>query len=205
MLKPKKQKKVNSTLEQEARLWQTTIDALYESVFIIDLNQKILQCNKATLDFFNKSSLQEVIGRSCCELVHNKSHPVEWCPMVCMMESNQRESSIAQIGDKWVDISADPIFDDENKLIGAVHLMKDITQDKLTEIKLRESEEKYHGLFDSFHHFIGLVDLEGVLIECNVAINKFLSRHTKDDLIGLNFIKILSIIDKNKYLVPKFK
>jgi PAS domain S-box-containing protein len=121
------------------------------------------------------------------------------------MESNQRESSTAQIGDRWVEISADPIFDDDNKLIGAVHLIKDITQNKLTELKLRESEEKFHGLFDSFPHFIGLVDLEGVLIECNVAINKFLSRHTKDDLIGLNFIKILSIIDKNKDLVPKFE
>ncbi|MHA2087777.1 MAG: PAS domain-containing protein, partial [Promethearchaeota archaeon] len=205
MSKPKNQRKVNSTLEQEVQLWQTTFDALNESVFILDLRQKILQCNKATVEFFQKSSSQEVIGQSCCELFHNKSQPVEWCPMVIMMESNKRESSVAQIGDKWAEISADPIFDNENKLIGAVHLIKDITQNKLTEIKLRESEEKYHGLFDSFPHFIGLVDLEGVLIECNVAINKFLSRHTKDDLIGLNFIKILSIIDKNKNLVPKFK
>jgi PAS domain S-box-containing protein len=194
MSKPKNKKKVTSTLEQEVQLWQTTFDALNESVFILDLRQKILQCNKATIDLFKKSSIQEVIGSSCCELMHNKSQPVEWCPVVHMMKSNQRESSTVQIGDKWVEISADPIFDDDNKLIGAVHLVKDITQNKLTEIKLRESEEKFHGLFDSFPH-----------IECNVAINKFLSRHTKDDLIGLNFIKILSIIDKNKDLVSKFE
>ncbi|MHA1932232.1 MAG: PAS domain-containing protein, partial [Promethearchaeota archaeon] len=205
MSKLKKRKKVSSTLEQEVRLWQTTFDALKDSIFILDLRQKILQCNKATIDLFKKSSIQEVIGRSCCELMHNKSKPVEWCPVVRMMESNQRESSTAQIGDKWVEISADPIFDDDNKLTGAVHLITDITQNKITEIKLRESEEKFHGLFDSFPHFIGLINLQGKLIECNIAINKFLSSHTKDDLIGLNFIQILSIIDKNKDLVPKFK
>jgi len=205
MFKPKKQRKVNSSLEQELRLWQTTFDAINDSVFILDVEHKILQCNKATLEFFKKSSIQEVVGHSCCELVHGKTEPVEWCPMVCMMESSQRESSTVQMGDKWVEVSVDPILDDDNKIIGAVHLITDITQNKLTEIKLREAEEKYHGLFDSFPHFIGLFDNQGILLECNIAINKILSRHIRDDLIGLSVTQILSIVDKNKELIPKFK
>ncbi len=205
MSKPKKYRKISSSIERELRLWQTTFDAINDSVFILDVEHKILQCNKATLEFFKKSSIQEVVGHSCCELVHGKTEPVEWCPTVCMMESSQRESSTVQMGDKWVEVSVDPILDDNNKIIGAVHLITDITQSKLTEIKLREAEEKYHGLFDSFPHFIGLFDTQGILIECNIAINKILSRHIRDDLIGLNISQILSIVDKNKELIPKFK
>ena len=50
MLKTEKRKKTNSTLEQEASLWQKTFDALNDSVFIVDTKKKILRCNKATLE-----------------------------------------------------------------------------------------------------------------------------------------------------------
>ncbi|MBY8984673.1 MAG: PAS domain-containing sensor histidine kinase [Candidatus Lokiarchaeota archaeon] len=173
MLKPEKQKESNSILKQEASLCQTTFDSLNDSVFIVDLKKKILQCNKATLKFFKKSSLHEVIGLTCCELLSNNLQPLEWCPIENMMKSLQREQSIIQIGDKWLEICADPIYDDENKLIGAVHLISDITQNKLTEIKLKESETKYREAYNraTFYKDLFGHDMSNILTVINSSVD----------------------------------
>ncbi|MHA2005850.1 MAG: PAS domain S-box protein [Promethearchaeota archaeon] len=198
-------KKAEELSNRKIQQLQTTIDALNEPLFFLDLNHIILQCNKATLEFFNKSSFDQIIGQSCCKLLHDKLRPVDWCPVVRMKKSNQREVSINKIYNKWCEISSDPIYDDENNLIGAIHLISDITTYKMTEKKLKESENKFRVLFDSFPHFIGLMDMDGTLLDCNPAINKFLSKHKREDMIGLNVFQILSMVGKNKELIPKFK
>jgi PAS domain S-box-containing protein len=84
-------------------------------------------------------------------------------------------------------------------------ISRDITKRKSAEEKLKDSEEKYHSLFNSLPYFIGLMDVEGTLIDCNPAVNNFLSKHKREEIIGLNFIRILSILEENKKLIPQFK
>jgi len=81
--------------------------------------------------------------------MHGTNEPVEWCPMARMIKSSRKEASIAQIGDKWCDISLDPVINDEGTLIGAVHIIKDITERKKVERELKESEVKYRSLFEN--------------------------------------------------------
>jgi len=81
----------------------------------------------------------------------------------------------------------------------------DITDRKRAEKKLKESEEKYRHLFETSPNFIGLVDLDSVLIDCNDVSNEILSIHTKWDIIGKNIIEIFSLNKKNNYLIPIFE
>jgi len=92
-----KNKKVEVEFENNNKLWQITLDAMSESVFLIDSDHKILQCNKATLDILGKSNYNEIIGYSCWELVHGTSEPVDWCPVKCMRETGQREATVQMI------------------------------------------------------------------------------------------------------------
>ena len=140
------QKQAEIALQQAAQHWATTFNAMSDSVILLDQDNRIVQCNKATLDILGKSNYHEIIGRPCWEVVHGTSEPVDWCPVMVMKETGHTESSIAQIRDKWVYISADPILDDESHIIGAVHVISDITERKIAEEKLKQSEEKYRDL-----------------------------------------------------------
>jgi len=98
-----------------------------ESVFLVDLDNKILQCNKSTVKLLGKSKKDEIIGQICWEFIHDTSCPVEGCPFMSMRESGQRETLIYNVMGREMEISADPLFDDEDKIIGAVHIITDIT------------------------------------------------------------------------------
>lgn len=63
------------------------------------------------------------------------------------------------------------VFDLEKKL-AAMAMVRDITRRKLAEIELRESEERYHLLFDKSPDAIMIVDTECKIVECNAAAYK---------------------------------
>ena len=148
-------------LQHAAHHWAITFDAMSDSVILLDLENRIVQCNKATLEILGKSNYHGIIGRPCWEVVHGTSEPVDWCPVKHMKITGNTESSTAQIGDKWFQISADPILDDESRLIGAVHVISDITERKKAEEKLKKSEEKYRDLVNSISDLLLEVDLKG--------------------------------------------
>ena len=46
---------------------------------------------------------------------------------------------VLPIGEKWFEVVADPIFDEQGKIIEAVHIISDITQRKLAEEELKKA------------------------------------------------------------------
>ncbi|MBD3213595.1 MAG: PAS domain S-box protein, partial [Candidatus Lokiarchaeota archaeon] len=84
-------------------------------------------------------------------------------------------------------------------------LKKEIEERKKAETQLKKSEEKYRYLFEGSPYSIWLVRLDGTILDCNTTTNALLSEHIKEDLIGQNFIEILSLLDKSDYLIPHFK
>lgn len=145
-------KKVPQVLEEKLKIavdqWQTTFDAIKDAISLIDVEGKILQCNKAMSDLLGKP-FTEIVGRTCWELVHGTSEPVPGCPIVRMKETRQRETLKLPIGDKWFESTADLIFDKAGKLNGGVHIIVDITKRKRAQEALQESEEKYKTLTEN--------------------------------------------------------
>jgi len=175
--------KIEVELKNKTKLWQTTLDAIGESIFLIDLDYKIIQCNRATLDILGKSSYSEIIGHSCWELVHGTSGPIEWCPVKLMLESGHRDATIRQLNGRWVEISADPVFNDESEITGTVHIITDITQRKLAELKSIESEKRFRNIFESIPIGLHVYELNSdgqlVFIDANPTADKILNADNK--------------------------
>ncbi len=156
------------------KLWQITLDAMREAVFLINTEYKILLCNNATLSMFGKSSYNEIIGHSCGEIVHGEEAPVDWCPVRKMWETGRRESDVQLLNGKWVEISAEPIYNKKEEITGAVHIITDINASKKTEYALRESEQQYLMILNSLNDAMHVVDKDLKIIFQNPAINQWL-------------------------------
>ena len=81
------------------------------------------------------------------------------------------------------------LHDLNGNIAGIEGSLRDITDRKQVEDALRESNEKYRTLFESNPVYTILIDLEGKILDINdLAAN--LSGHTKNELIGKNFMDL---------------
>ena len=180
-----------------AHQWRTTFDAMSESVFLLDLERNILQCNKITLDFLGKKDYDEIIGHSCCEIVHGTKEPAEWCPMVRMIESSYKESSIVQKGDRWCELLVDPVINDEGTLVGAVHIITDITEKKEAEQELIKLSNLKSELLSRTSHELKtpLVSIKGftdILLELHSEkLDDYVLKTLKQIKMGCNRLESL--------------
>ncbi len=123
-----------------ARQWQATFDAISHPLFLLDCQRTIVRSNRAGEHLLGRTS--DSLGglTPCSQLRCDFSDPGE-CPMQRMLGSLHREISEISAGDRWYSVSVDPLFDEENVLVGAVHLMMDITERKRLEAQLNQSQK----------------------------------------------------------------
>ena len=194
-----KHKKVETEFENNNKLLQITLDAMSESVFLIDSDHKILQCNKATLDILGKSTYNEIIGHSCWELLHCTSGQVDWCPVKRMRQSGQRETTIQMINGKWVEISVDPVLNDKGEITGAVHVITDISAQKKAENALSESEQQYLTILNSLGDAMHVVDKDLRFIFQNPAMIQWLEKlNVNSDIIDKNLFEAFPFLNYDK-------
>ena len=92
-----------------------------------------------------------------------------------------------------LETSGVPILNENGDLLGYRGIDRDITDRKQAEEKLKESEEMFRNLFNNTPYAIWLVDLKGVILDCNEPMNKFLSIFKPSDLIGKPFREVLQM------------
>jgi PAS domain S-box-containing protein len=136
---------------------EAILNSMSDSVCIIDVkNFKITDANRAFLNLLNLSK-EEIIGRTCYALTHNRkepcSPPEDPCPLFDTLKTGK--ISLAQHwhylkdGQKrYIDISTVPMRNEKGEIIQVLHTSRDITEQKGLQDKLQESEEKYRHLFE---------------------------------------------------------
>jgi len=182
-------RQAEETARALAQQWQVTFDAISDGVCLLDLEGRVVRCNKSATNFLKKPS-DEILAGAIHELVYSKLDALERNPFLRMRESRRREVVDLRIGDQWFHIMVDPLLDESGNLVGAVHIMNDITERKRTEealrlhklelevqnrelmetqIQLEESRNKYSDLYDFAPLGYFTFDKNGVILEVNLT------------------------------------
>ena len=96
-------------------------------------------------------------------------------------------------------LSATILKDNDGKVIGTMGVSRDITDIKLAELELIESEERYRDLFENASDLIQSVDIKGEIIYVNNAWKKTLG-YTDTDVLGKTIFDLLHPDGKNHCL-----
>jgi len=80
--------------------------------------------------------------------------------------------------------------------------IRNITDRKAAEQKLKESEEKYKSLFEQTPMAILLINFEGIIEDCN-TFTEVLFGYTKEELLGINYLKFDNIPPDTKLILAK--
>lgn len=190
-------------IAEAAATWQNTFDSVEDAIWVMDTDRRILRCNQATVKIFGKDDAQ-VINHLCCEITHHGQTPVENCPFNVMAETRQRASMELNIDSNWYKISVDPIVADNGNLVGAVHIVSDITQMKAAEHEKEILEQKLSQAqkMEAIGHLAGGIahDFNNLLTPIMGYAEMALSDIPQSDPLAKKLAGILSASHKAKAL-----
>ncbi len=112
--------------------WKNIIDSIPDFLSVHDLNQKIIQANKAVTDFFGVTE-KEIVGKYCYEIFHGTQTAWKGCAHLRCIRSENTVTEIVDdpsIGIPLL-VCCSPYYDKDGKLAGSVHVAKNITNQHL--------------------------------------------------------------------------
>ncbi len=186
-------KRAEEKLKDSEKKYQNIIENTKDAIVIIDLNGKlqyvspqlsvILKMNgkdfKETDQFFqhiHEDDLHE-ITTFFRETIEEKSSPDK------VLEFRILDNEKNYI---WLTSTSKNYYDDNGNIIGFITSIKDITDKKIAQQKLRESEYQYRNLFENSPNAIVVTDTRGTILDQNNAVDRIfgIPRHIA---IGKNF------------------
>lgn len=123
--------------------WQRTFDAIDDYVTILDLEKRVVSANQSLLKGL-QVELGNISNCKCYEAFWGRDKNCRSCPVEQVLQDRRThtiEVENRRLGKTFV-ISASPIFDDHNEVVGMVHVTKDITDRKKAENAVVEARSE---------------------------------------------------------------
>ncbi|NJN92970.1 MAG: PAS domain S-box protein, partial [Anaerolineales bacterium] len=139
-------------LAQAHRWRQALLQTIPDEVWLKDQAGRYVMVNKAFLSW-RRLTLPQILGKTDAEL-----HPERWQTFTAedtsVLTSGQSlrfdQSMIDETGRlHWFEVIKVPVLDEQNRPIGVVGILRNITERKQAELALRWSEARYRSLFEN--------------------------------------------------------
>jgi len=183
------QKRAEAALRESERRLRTLIDAIPDAVFFKDLAGCHIIANKANEELFGLSP-EMLVGKTADDLLPpeiaavcrmNDEEVLKKRQTVRCEEITKDKNGYEQV----IDTIRVPLYDDDGNAMGLVGIVRDITERKLAEQRLRESEDRFRSIFEHATDGIMIGDIEQKRhVEANRAICTMLG-YTRDELTNL--------------------
>ena len=119
---------------------QAVFEALGCGLLLLTPDGRVEQVNRTMAAILGRRP-EELVGRFPYEVVPELPPPSEACPFQRLRKSLRSESAQLRIGERWYQVTADPIFDRQGKLTVAAVMVADTTEQKLLEEQLLRSQK----------------------------------------------------------------
>lgn len=161
------------------------IDFISEGIILLDSQRKIAFCNQAAQKV-SACPAQELLGRDIHEILPDLELAAAAGPETLQTASQECRliRSNNQIALVLCKTAASPAEAPGSWLIS----LRDITQNRQLQERLRSSENKYQHIFEGSKDLIFLTTVDGRLLDINHAGVKILGYRDKSEIMGLGMV-----------------
>lgn len=167
-----------NALREYGRQWQATFNAIGDAVALLDHRSRIVQCNRAMRELFGLQT-GGMLGKCCFEVFHQQDHRVASCPLARMLRSKSRESEDIPWRDRWFRVTVDPVTDEQGRIVGAVHIARDVTERRQAE----ESQRQLAAIVEASRDAIFSTTLDGAVLSWNAGAERIYG-YRAEEIVG---------------------
>lgn len=149
------------------------LSSIQDGVSILNTDLNIVRVNK-TMEGWYKHAMP-IVGKKCYEVYQGINYPCKDCPVRETLKSGKRSMYLVpKRGEKfkpvgWLELYSFPLFDSASKEIkGVIEYIRDISEQKKTEDRLKELYENYQSIFNSVDASIIVQEVKtGKIVDVN--------------------------------------
>jgi PAS domain S-box-containing protein len=191
-------KSAQERIEESEERYRNLFELAPDAIALVDLKGIIVECNEASADLYGYSSKEELIGKNALDFAAKKDYQRALENMTKTLEQGQTRNLVytlvtRQGRETEVEVAADTVRDASGIPVGFVAVVRDITERKRSEEKIRESREKFERLFMDNPEAAAYVDPDFHILDVNPSF---------EELFGYSLSEV-----KGKYIndtiVPK--
>jgi two-component system, cell cycle sensor histidine kinase and response regulator CckA len=176
-------KQAESRLHREQAALRGILNATLESVWLFDVDCRILMANKIAARRFGKT-VMEMVGRHYSEFLAPELAQSRIARLKEAIRLNQPLEFEDIRGENTYRNSLYPVSEPDGKVTGVVCYSRDITEQQKTQAALLKREEIFSNIVNQAGDAIGLVDVETMrFVEFNEAAHAMLG-YTREEFTG---------------------
>lgn len=186
-------KEVEKALKASEEKYRDLYDNAPDMYHSLDSNGIIIDCNETEARKLGYKK-EEMIGRPLTDFFTEESKRLfeEDFPRLNYekVQLNLEREFIRKDGTAFLaSLNVYSEFDESGRLVSTRTMARDITEHKLAEEAMRESEEKYRSLFENSRDVIYITTREGRFIDVNrSALETF--GYSREEMVGMDVLKI---------------
>ncbi|MDD2304558.1 MAG: PAS domain S-box protein [Prolixibacteraceae bacterium] len=180
-------REVEDELSKAKNLLQNVIDSVPQPLFVKDDQFTYTHCNQAFANYLGKSK-EEIIGSTVFQISEPEKAIIYQKADIELFDSGEfqiYESKVksTEAYDRDVIFKKNIIKNQENRKIGIIGIIDDVTEFKKNREELIQAEIKYKKMFENVQDVFYRTDLNGILTEISPSIKRY-SKYVHHDIIG---------------------
>ncbi len=187
-------KKTELALKDSQTKYKAVLTHLDDVYYRTDINNKITLLSPSALQYTNYKNTNEIIGKDVTKIFY--FNPDDRIALLLALKENNGKIINYEILLKDKENNAVPfetnshfIYDKTGEIVGIEGILRNITEQKANELKIKLSEEKYRILFEDSNDAILMLG-ENKFIDCNSAAVKMFECKNKRDFLLIHPSKI---------------
>jgi len=192
-------KQAEKVLRESERKYRTLVESIPQKIFLKDKNSVYISCNSNYAEDL-KIKPEEIPGHTDYDFYPRDLAEKYRADDKRVIESGNTEEFeeryIQQGQERVVETFKTPVRDDSGELVGVMGIFHDITEHKMADEALRESEERFRNMTNLLPQTVFEVDEKGNITFANREAYQIFGYSEEDVARGINVLQTIAPEDR---------